>query len=300
MTIKLSIITPTYNREDTILTCINSIKKQTSFPFWYEHIIIDDASKDHTLQKIKTVKDTHIKIISLKKNKGVNGARNAGIRAAKGNYILLLDSDDYIIEKAFSTMQKHEKDFKEMNVFGTQCKGKDLSYIKKSKHYTYKEWLEGKHIKGEFLNLVKTSVLQKILFDEEKMCFEGYTWNKIIKKYGVMAFKEQLRQYTFSDNSISKELLLPKNAQKRTRDYHSYIEAYEQDYVKFKLYSQLSFLYQRQAIFLMLAGKSTDAKNKMKKSIQYKNNLQNQGIFFLMNLGRKAFLQVYSILIKFQ
>jgi len=93
--IDVSVIVPVYNVEKYIGKCIESIKKQTFDNF--EVIVIDDESPDKSIEIVKNMAkdDSRFKIIS-QKNKGLGGARNTGIKNAKGQYLFFLDSDDYI------------------------------------------------------------------------------------------------------------------------------------------------------------------------------------------------------------
>ena len=90
--IRVSVIIPAYNREETINSCINSIITQTHLP--EEIIIIDDGSSDNTINEIKKINSPLIKVISTEKNNGAQHARNIGIRNAKSEWIAFLDSDD--------------------------------------------------------------------------------------------------------------------------------------------------------------------------------------------------------------
>ena len=89
---KISIITPTYNSEDTILTNIESILRQ-DYNNW-EQIIIDNISIDKTLELVKNKKNKKIKIIS-EKDLGIFDAINKGIENSTGDIISILHSDDY-------------------------------------------------------------------------------------------------------------------------------------------------------------------------------------------------------------
>src|SRR6187399_2905671 len=90
----VSIITPSYNSSKHIAAAIESILNQ-SYTDW-EHIIIDDASGDDSLEIVKqySAKDARIKCIALNENKGVANARNQGLEFATGKFITFLDSDD--------------------------------------------------------------------------------------------------------------------------------------------------------------------------------------------------------------
>jgi glycosyltransferase involved in cell wall biosynthesis len=90
--ISITVIIPTYNRDDTIVRCINSILTQTHQP--NEIIIIDDNSNDDTVNKINSISSPLIKLIELNSNHGAQYARNRGIEAATSEWIAFLDSDD--------------------------------------------------------------------------------------------------------------------------------------------------------------------------------------------------------------
>lgn len=87
----VSVVIPTYNREKTIKRCIKSVLKQTH-PV-NEIIVVDDGSSDQTLQILQTEYGKQVTIIK-QSHKGAQAARNAGIIAARGEYIAFLDSDD--------------------------------------------------------------------------------------------------------------------------------------------------------------------------------------------------------------
>ena len=86
----VSVVIPTYNRCNWLSRAIESVLHQTYSPF--ELIVVDDGSTDGTPELLEAYGDG-IRVIR-KENTGVSGARNAGIRAAKGELIALLDSDD--------------------------------------------------------------------------------------------------------------------------------------------------------------------------------------------------------------
>lgn len=92
---KISVIVPVYNTSKFLKKCLDSILDQSLKEI--EIIIVNDGSTDNSLEIIKTYyeKDKRIKVIN-QKNMGLSGARNSGIKLAKGEYILHIDSDDWI------------------------------------------------------------------------------------------------------------------------------------------------------------------------------------------------------------
>jgi glycosyltransferase involved in cell wall biosynthesis len=87
----ISIIIPAYNAEQTILETIKSAQQQTFSDF--ELIVINDGSKDRTIEILQDVKDERLKIFSYE-NAGSATARNRGISHATGEFITFLDADD--------------------------------------------------------------------------------------------------------------------------------------------------------------------------------------------------------------
>ncbi|MCI8834383.1 MAG: glycosyltransferase family 2 protein [Ruminococcus sp.] len=90
----VSIITPTYNCAEFIEETIKSVIDQT-YAYW-EMIIVDDQSKDHTEEVVKkyVIQDERIKYKKQKKNSGAAAARTEAMKLAQGQYMAFLDSDD--------------------------------------------------------------------------------------------------------------------------------------------------------------------------------------------------------------
>tara|TARA_B100001250_G_scaffold414532_1_gene453624 strand:- start:8220 stop:8849 length:630 start_codon:yes stop_codon:yes gene_type:complete len=92
---EISVIIPTYNREEFISRALRSILNQSISRHLYEIIVVDDGSSDNTLEVIKEYAN-EIRIIINKKNIGLPGSLNVGIKASHGRFIIRLDSDDYV------------------------------------------------------------------------------------------------------------------------------------------------------------------------------------------------------------
>lgn len=93
----VSVIIPTYNRQNMIGRCVNSVVNSTYKTI--EIIIVDNASTDDTLSILKDIKkqsNANIRILSLAKNVMAAGGRNVGIMNAKGEYLLFVDDDNEI------------------------------------------------------------------------------------------------------------------------------------------------------------------------------------------------------------
>lgn len=162
---KVSIIIPTYNCENYIERCLDSVCNQTYKNL--EIIIIDDGSTDntHNIIKIREKKDSRIKVI-LKGNEGVSKTRNLGVKISKGELITFIDSDDYYelnaIEILVENMEKFNADISicTFNVIEDNI----ISYTN--------------NIKNNPKIFNSDQVIKKIFLDDD---IKGFLWNKMFK-----------------------------------------------------------------------------------------------------------------------
>jgi glycosyltransferase involved in cell wall biosynthesis len=87
----ISVIIPAYNAETTILETIQSVRQQTFSDL--EIIVVDDASTDGTLSKVRAIRDDRLKILT-RPHQGLSASRNRGIEHATGEFLSFLDADD--------------------------------------------------------------------------------------------------------------------------------------------------------------------------------------------------------------
>lgn len=135
----ISIIVPVYNVESYLTRCIESILAQT-YTNW-ELILVDDGSPDRCPEicDAYAAKDKRIKVLH-KTNGGLSDARNHGLDVATGDYILFVDSDDYIHPHMLQAMSRLAT---EKNADIVQCsyiRGTENSFptiTESTKHYTF-------------------------------------------------------------------------------------------------------------------------------------------------------------------
>lgn len=110
---KISVIVPVYNVENYITECLTSIINQSISDF--EIIIVNDGSTDNSIDNIKNLVEENDNLVVVhKKNGGLSSARNEGLKYAKGEYVIFIDSDDYIekdfLTKLFDEARKYDLD----------------------------------------------------------------------------------------------------------------------------------------------------------------------------------------------
>lgn len=120
---KISIVIPLYNKEDFIGRALASVIAQT-YGDW-ECIIVDDGSSDRSLDVVSGFQDQRIKIVR-QQNAGPSAARNRGAKEAHGEWIALLDADDYWLNDHLSVLTDLIVCFPECNVVASNWWNEDM------------------------------------------------------------------------------------------------------------------------------------------------------------------------------
>ena len=169
----ISVIVPIYNMEHLISKCLTSILNQT-----YENIeviIVDDGSTDSSNEIIKNYaqQDHRVKILE-QSNQGTWIAKNNGLKIAKGEFITIVDADDYILSDTFEKNIRYFKQDYSLDVVQFPCQMVDE--------------------KNNIINTLKPS---KRIINSEKEYLEfyfsgiitGFVWGKIFRRNVLTAFK---------------------------------------------------------------------------------------------------------------
>ena len=171
MSKKVSIVIPVYNAEKYLETCLKSILNQTYENF--EIILVNDGSKDKSVNICSSYCEKYSNIIVInQENMGPAKARSNGVRAATGDYICFIDSDDYIDRNVIEILVNEFQD----NVLGAVKIKYDTNgkiYEKKdiSEEYNSVEYVE-KFLDGKVLG-----VSVGILFEKDKIEEEFFDTN---------------------------------------------------------------------------------------------------------------------------
>lgn len=106
---EISVVIPVYKVEQTLSRCVDSVLKQTFTD--YEIILVDDGSPDSCGNICEAYKRKNNNIIVMHQpNSGLSAARNSGLQLARGNYVMFLDSDDYLAEDALEKLSGKDAD----------------------------------------------------------------------------------------------------------------------------------------------------------------------------------------------
>jgi len=186
---KISVIIPVYNLEKYISRCLDSILKQNFDDI--EIILVNDGSRDKSLQILKEYEKKYPKLIKVinKKNGGQGSARNEGIKAASGKYINFVDGDDWLepetYSKAYRIIEEKKLDilFWDIKLIYEDGKEKKQSIFSDIK-------TEDMYVKYLFSNpspcnkLIRTSILKKNdMFFPEDCIYEDFAMIPSLVKY---------------------------------------------------------------------------------------------------------------------
>lgn len=218
MDITFSIIVPVYNSGGRILKTLNSILYQ-DYERW-ELIIVNDGSTDNTdliLQRIISEKqDTRIKMIT-QKNKGAGAARNCGIVNSIGEYLVFIDSDDYVnlnyLSKIYYTIKSSSADVVFVDLLREDREGIVIrresmsSFERLGKERMIRWQLTGKMPWGGVRKIVRSSIIQQnsLRYAESIRVGEESIFSFSILKYAnVISFAPgAIYHYVDNDESLT-------------------------------------------------------------------------------------------------
>lgn len=225
----VSVIVPTYNRAQIVVRALDSVLEQTWRPI--ELIVVNDGSPDDTAQVLEAARSRAIaagvapRFIS-KPNGGAASARNAGLRAATGEYVAFLDDDD------LWRPQKLERQLAAMRDSGADaccCFVSRHGGRHKRSPASEEALLRGRDAArfvsraayAHITSIVFKAALCKAVgeFDESLRVYEDEEWKaRLVHEASFAAVPEELATYTFSEQSLTR-FTGAEAAEKRDRDF---------------------------------------------------------------------------------
>jgi len=222
MAFSLSVIIPTYNREDTLKKCLKALFKQTYSKSDYEIIVIDDGSTDGTEATVKAIiEESPVGLKYFKQeNKGPAAARNVGIRNAEGEIILFI-GDDIISDKSMleEHIKSHENENENVAILG------HIQWSPEMRLTPFLKYLEEQNIQfaysliknpgnlgynyfyGSNISLKKTFLLKNGLFDESfpYAAYEDVELGYRLQKKGlIIKYNKNAIGYHYHPTNLSK------------------------------------------------------------------------------------------------
>ena len=240
----ITVFTPTYNRAHLLPRVYESLCKQTFRDF--EWLIVDDGSVDDTTSVVDQLiidngqliigcsdegnsaeqDENQLSIINCQlsirylyqENGGKHRAINRGVKEARGELFLILDSDDTLPANSLELIAKYYQQVRDDKRFGGVCgymahhdgtiigHGCDVSVLDTNSidlRYKY-------HVVGDMLEVFRTDVLREIPFpdiDGEKFVPEALVWNRIACKYQLRVFHEVVYYRDYLDGGLTDKIV---------------------------------------------------------------------------------------------
>lgn len=197
---KISVIIPVYNAEMYIGKCIESIQAQT-FTDW-QLILVDDGSKDNSLEVCKEYASYDKRIFVMhQSNSGAGMARNAGIEQAVGEYVVFVDSDDYVSPDYLNLLSRHNEDLVYIDIEAISESGKVL---RKEYMSRYRGLAKEDFIRAQMTGKINWGGVRKAV---RRSLLNNYSIrysNTRVGEEALLSFKElhYARSYSFIDQVV--------------------------------------------------------------------------------------------------
>ncbi len=178
---KISVIIPCYNCEALIGETLECLLNQTYRDF--EVICVNDGSTDGTRSVLEAWRDKDVLSMQIinKENGGVSSARNAGIEAAEGNYLLFLDSDDL-----------YHPEYIERLVSAMEQSGADVSYCRLSRNRDIMDdQIENAHV----ISQTQAEAMYNLLYSMPEFGFYCYLYKKEVLERVNLTFDVHTRHF---------------------------------------------------------------------------------------------------------
>lgn len=213
----ITVLTPAYNKANTIGRTFNSLLLQSCYDF--EWVIVNDGSTDGTKEVIDSFKTDKFPIsICHKENEGLNRTWNRGIQIAKGELILRLDPDDYLVHDAIQEVLFYYLKIKDSSqlcgiVFLMKYADNSLVGTHPFKEIVQSDFLDYRvkwQARGDRLEIVKRDVFinyPMVEFENEKFCSESVMWENIAFQYSALYIPKAICIHEYQANGITQNMV---------------------------------------------------------------------------------------------
>lgn len=203
---KISVITPTYNRKSKVIRSIDSSFESFPDNSKVEVIVIDDCSTDGSFEYLhnkykQNIKSRKLKLIRLPENIGVTGAKNEGIKHALGDWLIFMDSDDYFDISSINDLLEEINRLASYDILLFRCRTQDGSLMgepKAASEIKIKELLN-QGTPSECLLVIKRHVINKIPYKGFLRGGEALTYLEILDQ-GYKAYISDLVVRVYDDS----------------------------------------------------------------------------------------------------
>ncbi len=294
--IKISILTPTYNRAELLKNLYNSILKNIKFGLDIEWLIMDDGSTDDTKEIVQNFQDQLFKndinksdenVLEIKyfyqKNQGKMVAINKLVEESTGDYIIDCDSDDYFTDNAFEIIKKAIEENKEgKDIYGLcflkfDQNGNNMGNNFKNKKTTMFDLYFKEGETGEKAVLFKSDIRKKYkheLENGERFVTEARMYHKMDEKYKMICINKPIMICEYQDKGYTKNIV--KQFKENPFGYYKYFEEILQKDFKGVTFNKRLYAIKHYILFGYLT--------KARKNLSKIRNIENKILFLILYL----------------
>ncbi len=227
--VKVSVIIPVYNTEKYVAQCIDSVLSNTFNDF--EIICVNDGSTDNSPKILEDYakKDERIKVIN-KENSGLSASRNMGMKSVQGEYVLFLDSDDYIEPRTLEFLYAEAKSDDLDNLYFSATSFYDDNELNDQDEYGLRDYYLRRHeyngvmtgremfikvsdnaefkpsaclqfLKKEFLDSNELSFIDGILYEDNPFSIQSMFLANRVRYANINLYNRRLRANSIMTNS---------------------------------------------------------------------------------------------------
>lgn len=249
-----SIIIPVFNRAHKLARAIASVRSAAAgSPLPLEIVVVDDASQDNSAEVAARLRVD--RLVRLRTNLGVTGAKNEGIKNSTKDWLVFLDSDDLLPAGVFRIIGSILEEYPEIDIlFGACSSLSGRMLVSRNMIAGFRSFRELLHegTPGEFLPICNRRIFGSLRYMDELRGFEGVTWLEAAKRgYRLFYSNEILRLY---DDTGTDRLCAPQNmirgADRLARGFHHFVNRFGSDMA---MISSLTYL--RSALRFHFYGK---------------------------------------------
>lgn len=243
----ISVIIPVYNVEKYLYRCIDSIINQKNVEI--ELILVDDGSTDKSGEICDSYRTRPNVIVHHQDNNGVSSARNQGIRLSKGEYLLFVDSDDWLAENALSELLSKGRNA-DIVMFGSFRAKEERDSFDISQGVFWENVSEPYEVRDKYIEilgknvtlwnkLINRNVIGDFRFNEDMTYGEDADFLcRILQNVQTAVIVPELYYYYYinRDGSVVASSINPKSLEliKNTKQFYSYLSKRGHDNIAMK------------------------------------------------------------------
>jgi len=296
----ISVITLTYNRGHLLPRVWQSLMQQTFKNF--EWIVVDDGSTDNTQKIISFFADSRIRYIRLPENRGLNAARNEGVRAPHAPYLVFLDFDDELVPEALEVIYKEWRDLNDETVgviafrYQKAATGQIVGHMQGERlKLRYKEVICERFTKGDFLMTVRREAFRDDKYPEDIRGVQALIWWDIAKHWKYLHINRPLGIYHTTEGQLTSVESTIRQAEDLAKGYDRLCQKHRKSWLS-HCPAQYGYYLTVAGLYYALAGKRKEAISRIVRAWRFSpKKAETIGLLIAAILGKRVTIWLFRL-----